>query len=115
MQLSKKLTLAYDASVDSQTSSGNNTVIAAVAGMRIAVYGFTMAADGTLGAATVNSGAGGRELARFGMVSGSIVILPIGKYPWFFTDRGDALDITNLGAPVIDSTVHGNISYRIED
>lgn len=114
-QLSKKLTTAYNASNASGASSGNNAVITGVAGKRIAVYGFTMSATVALGAATVNSEAGGRELARFGMTSGSIVILPVGKWPWFTTDVGDDLDVTNLVAPEATSTTQGNITYRIED
>ncbi len=112
-QLSKMLKAAYNASI----AEDENTVLSGVAGKRIRVYGFTLSAtlSAGLGAATINSGTAGDEKARFGTVSGSIVILPVGKYPWFSMDVGDDMIVTNLTAPDAQMVCQGNIMYRYED
>lgn len=105
-QLSKPLSTTLNATAD-----GINTVIAAVAGRSIAVYG--MALTRTAGGAglVLVTAVGVAELMRMGTISGTILVLPLGKYPWIKTPAGIALGVFNTTG----EDTGGVIVYRYED
>lgn len=80
--------------------SGDNTVVAAVTGKRIRVFGYTLSSNGTVNAQW-KSGASTNISSLKYMLAGTQVQAPTcpdGSY-WFHTARGDAL-VLNLSAAI---------------
>jgi hypothetical protein len=88
-------------------TSGNNTIVAAVAGRKIRVTSAFMVAAGTV-AVRFESGAGGTALTgQMPLIASSGVVLPYNPAGWFETGAGALLNM-ELSANV---KVHGALTY----
>lgn len=87
--------------------SGNNTVVAAVAGKKIRVLGYKLSAVGTVNAKW-QSAAGGTDLTGLNyMVANTQVVVPYNPAGWFETIAGELLNL-NLSAAI---AVGGELVY----
>lgn len=94
------------------SASGDNTIVAAIAGKRIAVYGYVLVAAGAV-TARFESGAGGTALTgqmSFAANGGVSCPLSSGK-AWFITTTSQALNL-ELSSAV---SVAGHITYEYID
>lgn len=95
----------------SAASSGNNTLVAAVAGKQIVVTSYFFVCDGAV-TAQFQSGAGGTALsgAMSFAANGGIVVCDSGSPDgWFATTAGQLLNL-NLGGSV---GVRGTLNYKL--
>jgi hypothetical protein len=94
------------------SSSGDNEIVAAIAGKRIAVYGYMLVAAGAV-TARWESGAGGTALSgqmSFGANGGAVAPLSCDK-AWMITGVGQSLNL-ELGGAV---SVAGHVTYDYID
>jgi hypothetical protein len=90
-----------------ESSSGDNEIVAAIPGKRIAVVQLALISNGTVNA-KFQSGAGGTGLTGlFYLVANTGFVLPKSDHPWFLTAIGSNLNL-NLSAAI---AVGGVLSY----
>lgn len=100
--------LLSEAAINYSTLSG--TVVAAVTGKRIYVFGMHVVAAGNA-TITINDLGGSATVAQTGAMSfiaGTPLVLPYQEYPWYTVSSGSALIFTGSGATV---QVSGRIIY----
>jgi hypothetical protein len=100
-----KLTVKYAAIAAS--ASGNNTVVAAVAGKKIRVLAYTLVANGTV-TAKFQSGAGGADLSGAKAMTTNTVLSPSYCPVGHFETAAGALLNLSLGGAV---AVSGHLTY----
>ena len=89
------------------SSSGNNTLVAAVAGKKIRVVGLWLISNGTVNV-KFQSGAGGTDLTGLAyLVANAGMVLPFNPAGWFETAAATLLN-ANLSAAI---AVGGSLAY----
>lgn len=92
-------------------SSGDNTLIDAVAGKQIIVHSFVLVGAGSV-TARFESGAGGTALTgQMTMAAGSVVVAPHNPAGWFRTAKNTLLNLELSGATSVD----GVLTYSLAE
>lgn len=94
----------------SAASSGDNTLIAAVAGTKMRVLSLVLSASGAVNARFQSAAAGDYLTGLFYMTTNSMIVLPHNPHGWFETDKGELLNLELSGAVAVG----GCLTY-IED
>lgn len=91
------------------SSSGNNTIVAAVTGKRIRVLAYTLIANGTVNA-KFQSGAGGTDITGLKyLVANSGLVCQQGQDGWMQTAPGELLNLNLSGAVAVG----GELVYEV--
>lgn len=91
-------------------ASGDNTLVAAVAGQRIRVHSLVLVASGGANSARLESGAGGDALTGvMDIADNGQLVLPHNPAGWCETDAGDLLNL-ELGSA---TAVAGLLTYTL--
>lgn len=94
------------------SSSGDNTIVAAVTGQRIKVVGFNFIGNGAVNA-KFQSGASGEDLTGlyYMPAAGSGISVPYSEKGWFITRAGQLLNMNLSGAVAVG----GVLVYELID
>lgn len=94
--------------IDTATS-GDTTIVAAVAGRKIRVHSYVLVGGGTV-TARFESGAGGGALSgQMSLYFGAVIAAPHNPAGWFDTVAGELLNLELSGAESVD----GHLTYSL--
>lgn len=92
-------------------ASGDNTIVAAVAGKKIRVISVFLVAAGSL-TARFESGAGGTaKTGQMNLAATGGIVLPANQFGWFETAAGQLLNLELSAATSVD----GGLTYILVD
>lgn len=89
----------------SAATSGNNTIVAAVAGKKIRVLAMSLSFSGTVNAKFQSGASGTDKTGLFYGVANTQVVLPYNKLGWFETAAGALLNLNLSGAVAVGGVI----------